>query len=26
VWPSGRKQVLHDVPADRVIEITEPSR
>src|ERR1700722_18213110 len=26
VWPSGRKQVLHDVTADRVIEITEPSR
>jgi hypothetical protein len=24
VWPSGRKQVLHDVAADRVIEITEP--
>jgi len=26
LWPSGRKQVLHDVAADRVIEITEPSR
>ncbi len=26
VWPSGRKQVLHDVAADRIIEITEPSR
>jgi len=26
VWPSGRKQVLHDVTADRVIEITEPNR
>jgi hypothetical protein len=25
VWPSGRKQVLHDVAADRIIEITEPS-
>ncbi len=25
-WPSGRKQVLRDVAADRVIEITEPSR
>ena len=24
VWPSGRKQVLRDVAADRVIEITEP--
>jgi hypothetical protein len=26
VWPSGRKQVLRDVAADRVIEITEPGR
>jgi hypothetical protein len=26
VWPSGRKQVMHDVAADRIIEITEPSR
>jgi hypothetical protein len=24
MWPSGRKQVLHDVAADRIIEITEP--
>ncbi len=26
LWPSGRKQVLHDVPADRIMEITEPNR
>ncbi|MGA3189417.1 MAG: CRTAC1 family protein [Bryobacteraceae bacterium] len=26
LWPSGRKQVLHDVAVDRVIEVTEPSR
>ena len=26
LWPSGRKQVLRDVPVDRVIEVTEPSR
>jgi hypothetical protein len=26
VWPSGRKQVLRDVVADRVIDISEPSR
>ena len=25
LWPSGRKQVLRDVAADRVIEITEPN-
>ncbi len=25
-WPSGRKQVLREVPVDRVMEITEPSR
>jgi len=26
LWPSGIKQVLHDVPADRVVPITEPNR
>jgi enediyne biosynthesis protein E4 len=26
VWPSGRKQVLHDVAVDRVMDITEPNR
>jgi enediyne biosynthesis protein E4 len=25
LWPSGRKQVLRDIAADRVIEITEPN-
>jgi hypothetical protein len=25
LWPSGVKQVLRDVAADRVIEITEPA-
>lgn len=25
LWPSGRKQVLHDVAVDRIIEITEPN-
>lgn len=24
-WPSGTRQVLHDVAADRVLEVTEPS-
>lgn len=23
-WPSGRRQVLHEVPADTLLEITEP--
>jgi len=25
LWPSGRKQVLRDVPVDRVLEVTEPA-
>lgn len=25
-WPSGIKQMLQDVPADRVVAITEPAR
>jgi len=24
LWPSGRKQVLRDVPADRVLQVVEP--
>jgi hypothetical protein len=24
LWPSGIKQVLHDVPADKIVPITEP--
>jgi hypothetical protein len=23
-WPSGTRQLLHDVTADRVVEVTEP--
>ena len=23
-WPSGRTQVIEDVPADQVVQITEP--
>jgi hypothetical protein len=23
-WPSGKVQVLHDVPADRILKVTEP--
>jgi hypothetical protein len=26
LWPSGIKQVLRDVPADRVVPVTEPGR
>lgn len=26
VWPSGRKQIMHDVAGDRIVEITEPGR
>jgi hypothetical protein len=26
LWPSGIKQVLRDVTADRVVEVNEPSR
>jgi enediyne biosynthesis protein E4 len=25
-WPSGIHQILHDVPADRIVPITEPAR
>jgi hypothetical protein len=23
-WPSGTRQLLHDVTADRILEVTEP--
>ncbi|HXI38407.1 MAG TPA: CRTAC1 family protein, partial [Bryobacteraceae bacterium] len=26
LWPSGIRQVMHDVAADRVVAVTEPSR
>ena len=26
LWPSGIRQVLRDVPADRVVDVTEPAR
>jgi hypothetical protein len=25
-WPSGIHQILHDVPADRIVPITEPAK
>ncbi|MGB7761091.1 MAG: CRTAC1 family protein [Bryobacteraceae bacterium] len=25
-WPSGIRQILHDVPGDRIVPITEPAR
>ncbi|MEO7598283.1 MAG: FG-GAP-like repeat-containing protein [Opitutus sp.] len=25
LWPSGRRQVFHDIPADRIYTVTEPS-
>ena len=24
-WPSGTRQLLHDAPADRILEVIEPS-
>jgi hypothetical protein len=25
-WPSGRVQQLHDVPADRIVRVKEPTQ